>query len=218
MLEAIISWYAPHYCVGCDAEGSLLCANCAGSLPAVADRCYRCRALSPGGKTCVACRRHSKLTNVRAVTSYEGLAKDMVGRLKFSGAKAAARSISVAMSEVELSAAVVIVHIPTATSRIRLRGYDQAALIAKQLAGMSNLEYADCLRRIGQHRQVGASRVQRIAQMQQSLLVVNTDLIAGRHIVLVDDVMTTGASLESAAKVLRAAGAAKVEAVVFARA
>lgn len=218
MIETIISWYAPHLCLGCDEEGSLLCEECAQALPVVADRCYRCRALSPGGNTCSSCRRSSKLYRARAVTSYEHLAKKLVGRLKFSGARAAAQTIAVAMTELDLPSGALVVHVPTATGRVRLRGYDQAALIAKRLAYFTGADYRPCLQRIGQHRQVGASRAQRLAQMQQSFEVFTGADVAGRYIVLIDDVMTTGATLEAAAAVLHAAGAKRVEAIVFARA
>jgi ComF family protein len=149
---------------------------------------------------------------------YQGLGKDMVGRLKFSGAREAARAIAAAMTHLVTQKDAVIVSVPTATSRVRLRGYDQASLIAKALARQTNGEYAHALRRVGQHRQVGASRVQRLQQMENSFIVWNPKHIAGRHIVLVDDVMTTGATLEAAATVLKAAGAKRVNAVVFARA
>ncbi|CAN5341627.1 hypothetical protein BH09PAT4_BH09PAT4_08640 [soil metagenome] len=188
-------------------------------LPLVANRCYRCRALSPGGLTCRSCRRSSKLYRVRAVTRYELLAKELLGKLKFSGARAAARTIASVMAEqFEVPAEVVVLHVPTATSRVRLRGYDQAALIAKQFAYLTGANYQSCLRRVGQHRQVGASRAQRLAQMQQSFEVSSRADIVGRHIFLIDDVMTTGATLEAAAATLRAAGAKRVEAIVFARA
>jgi ComF family protein len=149
---------------------------------------------------------------------YGGVGKDLVVRLKFSGARAAALTVAGAMSGLDLSATCVIVPVPTATSRVRLRGYDQAVLISKILARQQALDYARAIYRTGQHRQVGASRRQRLYQMKQSFIIGNEKLVKGRHILLVDDVVTTGATLESAAAVLKAAGAKRVEAVVFARA
>lgn len=217
MLDSLISLYAPRQCLGCQAEGSLLCRPCSDSLTAAA-RCYHCRALSSAGRTCSSCRRRSGLYAVQVVAKYQDLGKELVGRLKFAGAKDAASVMATTMSLLSLPKNAVIIPVPTATGRIRLRGYDQAALLAKQVARLTKSDYHPCLLRIGQHRQVGATRAERLAQMQQSFLVKNSKFVQGRRIVLIDDVMTTGATLESAAQILKLAGAKRVEAVVFARA
>jgi predicted amidophosphoribosyltransferase len=78
------------------------------------------------------------------------------------------------------------------------------------------LSYADCLRRSGQTHQVGASRDRRLEQLQAAFRV--KDLRPADTIILVDDVLTTGATLEAAAITLKQAGACTVEAAVFAQA
>lgn len=218
MLETITSLYAPHACLMCQAEGNLLCSECVKRLPRVAERCYRCKKLSPNHVTCQACRRHSGLYAAHATTSYDGVAKEMIAMLKFSGARTAASTIAQTMASLDLPGEAMVVPVPTATRRIRLRGYDQASLIARSLARRHQLAYGPYLVRTGQHRQVGASRQLRLQQMEHSFFVRNGAEVAGKHILLVDDVITTGASLESAAAVLKASGAKRVEAVVFARA
>jgi ComF family protein len=111
----------------------------------------------------------------------------------------------------------VITHLPTASSRIRLRGYDQAQLIAKRLAKSRGLEYQDLLRRSGRSRQVGSSKKDRFKQLSGAFSAKQPRKIKGKHILLVDDVLTTGASIESAARELKACGAKRIEAAVFAR-
>ena len=216
MLEQLIAWYAPHTCLGCGTEGALLCAACVHAIEPVADRCYRCHQLAARGRTCVACQRHSALYSVRAATTYAGSAKQLIGRLKFGGAQAAADGMARAMAALLPDEDVLLVYLPTASSRIRRRGYDQAKLITRHLLRYTGKRSLACLARHGQQRQVGATREQRLKQLRESFTVIRP--VTGAHIVLIDDVTTTGASLEAAAAALKVAGAVRIEAVVFARA
>lgn len=221
MFESIVAWYAPHVCIGCNRPGDLLCLGCQEGLPAATSRCYRCRALAESGRTCAACRRQSPLYSVRVVTDYEGVSKDLVRKFKFDGARAAARPIARTMNTLlsDDQGLLVLVPIPTASSRRRHRGFDQARLIARELAAQSAFDYSPLLGRLGQTRQVGSTRHQRLLQLTHSFYVRGSaKRVTGQHIILVDDVMTTGATLEAAAATLKAAGARRVEAIVFARA
>jgi len=217
LLQTLLAKLAPYECLGCAAEGRLLCLNCAASLSRLPERCYRCRRLSVGNKTCASCRSKSNLYAVRAATNYSGLAKELVWRLKFSGAQLAAQEMA-ALMRLPSNEPIVLVPIPTATSRRRRRGYDQAYLLAKAVARQYHLSYGTYLRRSGQQHQVGASRQQRITQLQTAYRCIAPQRIAGAHVLLVDDVLTTGATLEATAKVLKQAGAKRVSALVFAQA
>jgi ComF family protein len=159
------------------------------------------------------------LSAVYVAASYQGVVKDAVWKLKFEGAQAAAQDMAAAMARlIAPNEGMVIVHAPTATSHIRRRGYDQARLLARALARQTGQPYLPCLVRVGQQRQVGASRKQRFEQLTGAFRVAAGYNVTGQTILLVDDVLTTGATLEAAAVVLKKAGAARVEAVVFARA
>ncbi|HSW66010.1 MAG TPA: phosphoribosyltransferase family protein [Bacillota bacterium] len=149
---------------------------------------------------------------------YEGMAKEVVYGLKFGRKRMAARDIALALaarfSKID---ATLVSHIPTAPSRVRQRGYDQAALIARALARELGLPYAPLLMRLSNDRQVGRTRIQRRQQMRGAFRVTRPELL-NQHVLLIDDVLTTGATCEAAAQTLQKAGAKRVSAAVFAAA
>jgi ComF family protein len=151
--------------------------------------------------------------------SYEKTAKELVRKLKFARAQSAAKDIAAIIDEnlPILPGQTIITHLPTASSRIRVRGYDQAQAIAKALAKRRGLPYMALLGRKGSARQVGASRTSRFEQLQGVFFAKNAKNVSGAHILLVDDVLTTGASVESAAARLKASGAKTVDVAVFAQ-
>lgn len=218
MFDRLLSIIAPHYCLGCDREGTLLCQECSGGLPVLAERCYRCHSLSPSGRTCVKCRRQSPLHTVTAATQYGELAKDLVWKLKFAHAPAAAESIAHIIRDRVVFDDAILVYVPTATARVRQRGFDQALLIGRQLSRTTGLPNRSYLRRMGQARQVGAGKRERTEHLKTAFRAVNEPTLQGAHIILVDDVLTSGATLEAAARTLKTAGAGRIDAVVFAQA
>jgi len=218
LLDRFIAIIAPHRCVGCGDEGQLLCVDCRHELTPVPARCYRCRALTKLSRTCQSCRGSSGLYRVTVGTNYETIAKELIWRFKFSGAQAAAGQMAEYLASIYLGGAdILVVPVPTASKRVRQRGYDQAQVLARELAQLLGRRYLPCLTRTGQQHQVGASRHQRLVQLAGAFRV-STSGVAGAHILLVDDVLTTGATLQAAARVLKDAGAKRVEALVFAQA
>lgn len=217
IIEQFLAIVAPHECLGCGAEGQLLCSMCSQDLPSVPPRCYRCGRANAGFRTCLTCRPRSGIFRAMAVTPYDALAKQLVHRLKFERAQAAASEIADLMAA-RLAAAGydLVTYVPTAPSRVRQRGYDQAQLIARQLAHRLGLPCYPLLVRVGSQRQVGSSRAARHQQMQQAFRAQRQQLYVGQHVLLVDDVLTTGATCEAAAGKLKQAGAKRVSIAVFA--
>jgi ComF family protein len=220
LLERAIAFLAPHECIVCSREGSLLCEACTFEefIP-VPSRCYRCLRVTKDYRVCMSCRRSVRLKHVWVAQDYQHYAKRLVRLFKYERVKAAALPIARQMADTlpYFSQDVIITHIPTATSRQRHRGYDQSELIARSIARLKGLEYARLLERSGQARQVGASRSQRLAQAQQMFRLETKRDIKGSSILVIDDILTTGASLEAAARVLKQAGAKDVSAAVFAQ-
>jgi ComF family protein len=147
------------------------------------------------------------------------LSKELIHRLKFERASAAADDIAaLIVQKIELPTDAVVTYVPTAPARVRTRGYDQAYLIARAVARRTGLPCTPLLARARTDRQVGKDRHARQQQMKQAFYTSKPQHAAGRRIILVDDVLTTGSTCQAAAEALAQAGAEHVEAVVFAAA
>ncbi len=219
LLEAILSLLAPHDCLGCGHEGSLICSECIGLLNNVPSRCFRCLRATSGYQTCTSCLDVSWVNHVWPVTTHTNLGKQLVHSLKFSRAKAASEHIAELMAGIHaLPYEGILVPVTTVGARRRQRGYDQSVLIAHALSRITGLPCNSVLKRSGTERQLGATRTERVQQLRGAYHVANKGHVLDRHIILVDDVVTTGATLESAAHALLDAGAGAVDAIVFAAA
>jgi ComF family protein len=227
VLEAAIGWLAPSTCIGCGVEGIALCIACSSSeiLP-FGERCFGCGSLSSRSKTCKTCRAKNAPNYVWVSTDYEGLAKNLVQRFKFEHNRASAGSISQLMAGTFLSQNsdkqiasknYLIIPVPTAGARVRQRGFDHTSLLAKSLSRRLALSIENALGRLGSSQQVGAPRRLRAAQVKNAYYAKKHDKIKGRNILLIDDVVTTGATLSEAARELRQSGARSVDALVFAK-
>lgn len=153
---------------------------------------------------------------VNWASAYEGAARELVAALKFAGrlalADCAAKAIVAALpSDLDLGSVVAV---PPAPLRLRRRGFDPAESIAACLATRLGVPLAQALRRSGGPRQVGKSRRDRIASPPR----VGATACPPQPAMLVDDVLTTGATLRACAAALRAAGCSELRVAVFARA
>ena len=220
IIEHIISYLAPHACISCRTEGPLLCQQCIGALPNAQHDCYRCGATTATSGICADCRPKTPLASVTARTTYQGLAKDLLWKLKFDRAVAAAVPIALACAAIAPTASsdLIITHVPTATNRVRQRGYDQSWHVARNVAKYLGKPAYPLLGRVGTARQVGADAATRKTQLGNAFRPRNSRHTANAHILLIDDVITTGASLEAAANILHSAGASRIDALVFAQA
>ncbi|MEO6761187.1 MAG: phosphoribosyltransferase family protein [Candidatus Saccharimonadales bacterium] len=220
LIEKIISIVAPHICLGCGLEvNRLVCEACVQEITPVPSRCYRCKAVTDNYATCDQCSQQTPLKQVLVLAHHDGLARKLIHHLKYGRAQAGSREAAQLMlGHLDYLDEGLLVEVPTATSRVRMRGYDHAVLLASELADLSRWQQSSLLARVGQTQQMGSNRAKRLRQLESAFRPIHADRISGAHVILVDDVLTTGATLETAARILRRAGAKRVDAIVFAQA
>lgn len=191
-----------------------LCAACGRSCRAEVVVCTRC-ARRLGRAEPLLGKGPPGLDRAWSSAAHEDVARDLVAALKFRRllpvADLMADRIQWLAPAHMLSGALVPV--PPAPVRLRRRGFDPAGELAAALAERLGSPLEPCLRRRGGRRQVGRRRSERLGQPPR----IETTGRAPRSVMLVDDVLTTGATLSACAQALRAAGAARVVAVTFAR-
>jgi predicted amidophosphoribosyltransferase len=191
-----------------------LCAACGASCPASAVVCGGC-ASGLGAAGCLTGDPPGGVDRCWSSAPYEGVARRLVGALKFRRLLPVAGLMAerIALIAPPGALAGAVVPVPPAPLRSRLRGFDPAAEISRRLAGLTQMPVRDCLRRRGGGRQVGRGRAQRVGAPPRISAAAPAPEIA----VLVDDVLTTGATLSACAAALRAAGSREVGAVTFVR-
>lgn len=218
---ALLDLVYPPRCGACreHAPAGLFCAVCAEAVEPVPPGCEGCGA--PGtARRCGGCLVHPPaFDRVRAGGLFGGPLADAIHAFKYGDRPALARPLGAWLAErVGLPAGAHVVAVPLARGRRIARGYDQAALLAGALARAAGARReVGLLRRIRETPpQVGRSREERARNVAGAFAAT----VAARalHLVLVDDVVTTGATADAAARALRAAGARSVEVVALARA
>lgn len=197
-------------------------------------RCAACDDQKPHrGPFCAVCANvsHSALLHgslgpvpLLAAGRYEAPLSDAIRQFKYDGrpdlARPLSRLVTPALSRLAPFAGELLVPVPLHPRRLAERGYNQAALLASQLASASGLRCRPrtLLRRRHTLPQVGRSRVDRIANVTGLFAVREGARVRGHKVILVDDVATTGATLSACISALEAAGADVRGALLLARA
>lgn len=217
--EAIFDLIAPYDCLMCSAEGTLVCAWCWPEMFEVApEECFSCHRASPGAAVCDRCRPGVALQHVWVVSPYRGGARALVRRMKIDAYRQACSIIARAMHESvpALPPGTIVTSVPTAGARVRERGFDHSRLIAEEFARARSLPYRPLLVRYGRAKQAGASKIERLRQISGSYQAYGHPP-TNQPVLVIDDVTTTGATLNEVAKVLQRAGVRTIDGLVFAQ-
>jgi ComF family protein len=221
--ERALDLVFPPRCVVCAARGYLLCPPCAAAItyirPPACSMCGK-RMTQPG--ICPVCRAYpNTLDGMVAATVFEGPVRACIHALKYEGQRPYAETLA-AIAQPAFAALPrpdALVPVPLSRQRQRGRGFNQSALIARHLAGDDVPVAPGWLARTRDTPpQVGQDRAARQANVADAFACPDPAAVRGRHLLLLDDVATTGATLDACARALRGAGAASVRAIVVARA
>lgn len=227
--QTVLHFIWPQVCAHCredlpkDALAPL-CALCRPALPPlVAPFCLRCAEPSKQEHCHRCAKRLFSCSMIRAPFQYKDAAVSLVHSFKFRGRRDAARTAGDWMGRAlpalpELGTPDALIPMPLHARRRRERGYNQAQLIALGLSEHAGAPVEELLVRRRETRPLWALRREdRHAALSGAFACPQPELVAGRRFWVVDDICTSGASLEACAEALIAAGAASVKGFVFAR-
>jgi ComF family protein len=221
-LRRVISALLPQDCLLCAAPGGggLLCPACLADLPMLASpRCPVCAAPTPNGNVCGACLKSPPAFDATVAVWRYGFPVDrLIQALKFEHRLAIAGFFAQAMASGLRPTADLIIPVPLSDARLKERGFNQAVEIARPLARATAvpLDLAACRRTEATAPQSRLPWKERRRNVRNAFQC-GLDL-TGRSVIVVDDVMTTGATLDEVARTLKHHGAAKVTNWVVARA
>ena len=210
----------PPRCAVCRSNGSLLCDGCLAGLPrAEGERCDVCWAPA---QPCACYYINPAFSQLRSTFRYEGEVRHLVKAFKFAGQSALAASLAVPLRETYTAAGIqagVVVPVPMTGMGQRLRGYNQAALLARELAKAIGVPAIEALSRKRSVREQArsASAEERRRNVVGAFAVRRAEAVAGKTVLLIDDVATTGATLDACARELLQGGASSVSALTLAR-
>lgn len=197
----------------------MLCAACDADLPRLGmPLCPRCALSSPGGAVCGRCLAQTpSYDQTIAALAYAFPADTLVHAFKFRGELALAPLLAELLARrIPASERIdMVVPVPLAAERLRGRGYNQAAEVARLLALRAPLELFLCERSRDTAAQSDLPWAERRRNVRGAFVCKRA--IPGRSVAVVDDVMTTGATLDELARVLKQAGATRVVNLVVAR-
>lgn len=221
----------PKSCLSCGFEGSFLCISCKAALPSMPPACMGCGILTPGdsshppGHTCRHCKKKTLISAFFSPLPYQ---HPLVRRLIYEFKYRRIQSLSPILADlitsylqyyhIPLAEDSIIIPIPLHPRKQRVRGFNQAGLLAQDmcLSLSHSMEMNNLIRVVSRPPQATLDAKHRRMNTGDIFVLLTPQHVRGKHIILIDDVKTTGATLEQAALTLKKAGAKQIWAITVA--
>jgi ComF family protein len=220
---ALLDLLLPLRCLGCGREGELICSSCRQSLPRVRlPLCQRCGDTVSEGTLCRSCLNYPlTIDGIRSVFLFQGTVRQAILQLKYKHLKSVSTPLAQLLADfldTHPMKGETIVPVPLHRKRLRQRGYNQASLLAKELSVLVGLPVAeDVLIRV--RDAVPQARARSALERRQNVkdAFACHQGLEGKQVLLIDDVCTTGTTLDACATALKSAGASSVWGLTVAR-
>lgn len=228
LLQQGLDLLFPPRCVGCRQSGHLFCPTCLHSIqPPPPPLCQHCGLpLTAGIASCPSCRHHTlRLHGVRSAHFYQGALGEAIRALKYDGQLRLAEPLGLLLAQAFIHYGMHadgLIPLPLHALREKQRGYNHATLLARNCAAHLKVPCLEQLvmRARATHAQVGLNAYERRHNVHEAFALIpgiRTNLLEHATLVIIDDVCTTGATLEACAAPLYAAGAKEVWGLVLGR-
>jgi ComF family protein len=214
----------PRWCVGCGREGDFICPSCRQSLSRIMPPlCPKCGRPQSSAMLCPGCLSwQAEIDGIRSPFRFDGAIRQAIHELKYRNLRALAGLLAQLLSDYLVNNPVpgeVLVPVPLHHKRLRERGYNQSCLLAQELGKLINLPVVDdCL--VRQRHAPPQARTSTVDERRSNVAdaFFCRDLrLKGKQVLLIDDVSTSGATLDACARALKEAGATTVWGLVLAR-
>ncbi len=216
--------FFPRWCIGCGREGGFICDSCRRALPRIVPPlCPRCGRPQPSGILCSSCVSwQTKINGIRSPFRFDGVIRQAIHQLKYRNLRALAQPLAGLLQDYLATNPLpveVLVPVPLHQKRLRERGYNQSSLLAQQIGKLTRLPVVDdCL--IRQRHTLAQARTSTIDERRSNVsgaFVCRDQRLRDKQVLLIDDVSTSGATLDACAAALKASGAISVWGLVMAR-
>lgn len=222
--EEVVDFFFPRRCIGCGKVGDFLCVGCRQKLPRILKPiCKKCGKPESSGTLCSACwGQKTEIDGIRSVFRFEGIIRQAIHDLKYRNLKSISGCLAMLIADYLQDNPVhggVLVPVPLHSQRLRERGYNQSSLLVRELGKLIVLPVIDdsLCRLKDSLPQARTTAIDERRKNVKEAFACQGEELKEKNVILIDDVCTSGATLEACAVALKAGGAISVWGLTLAR-